>query len=256
MIRLSAILDILTAVATMLAAIYAGKSSRTSARQLNTQLKEQEKVERPRLVPLNKQVISEVPFVLADWVLDFEGKMKRLRSRDKFSGYTIPIINTGKSFAIDIRYSYEIENGVHAIQSKSYRDHLIVGPSPDEKMTDASLFTFDIKAMYTLTDPGRYHTFTAESTPYIRYVPIIQSGEKAELLIPSYFVVLSNIYLKNYWEYEQHELIRPKLKLTIWYKDQYNQEHEDYFRVELAQRQMATKGEMIEAWIAVEKINV
>lgn len=251
---IKSIVEIAAAVGTLWAANSARQSAQTSAKQLNSQIKEQEKIERPRLFPLNKELSSEVPLPLADWVKDENNKIKLLIGKSKFSDFTLPIINTGKSFAIDVRYSYEIEGGIHAIDDKDYDNHAIIGPSSEEKLQDAEFFSFTVKAIDSRYSPERVNWLIADVVPYFRYIPIVQSNEIKQIQIPSYFVALSNIYLINCWYHNDSDLIRPKLILTIYYKDQYNNEHIDYFRMQLSNRQMSFKGSIVEAWIDFEQI--
>lgn len=246
-------IEISSAIGAVWAAIAAQKSAKTSAKQLNTQIKEQEKVERPRIVPLNKQLSVEIPFPLVDWSRDDQDRLNSFVGYSKFSEFTIPVINTGKSFALNVGYCYEIEGGINAIEDKTYDNHSIIGPSAEERMQDLDQFEFSIKATNPRQSPRRWSMFIAEVVSYISYIPIVQSNETEQLQIPSYFVALSNVYLLNCWDKDENELINPKLILTIFYKDQFNNEHEDKFRMRLG-NQMSLKNSITKSWIEFEPI--
>jgi len=246
-------IEISSAVGAVWAAIAAQKSAKTSARQLNTQIKEQEKVERPRIVPLNKQILVEIPFPLVDWSRDAQDELNLFVGYSKFSEFTIPVINTGKSFALNVGYYYELEGGIDAIKDKDYDNHSIIGPSAEERMQDLDQFEFNIRAIDSRPSPIRWIRFIAEVVSYISYVPIVQSNATEQIQIPSYFVALSNVYLLNCWDEEDSELINPKLILTIFYKDQFNNEHEDKFRMRLG-NQKSLKDSITKAWIEFEPI--
>ncbi|WP_214849034.1 hypothetical protein [Exiguobacterium sp. s138] len=246
------IIEVAAAVGTLWAAISARQSAKTSAKQLDTQINEQEKVERPRIVPLNKQVSAEIPFPLVDWSRDDHGRLNLFVGYSKFSEFTIPIINTGKSFALNVGYCYEIEGGIEAIEDKAYDDHYIIGPSAEERIQKLDQFEFSIRAIDYRNSAENRILFIAEVIPYINYIPIVQSNATEQLQIPSYFVALSNVYLLNCWDDRpDNELIRPKLTLTIFYKDQFNNEHEDKFRMQLG-GQMSQNGSITKAWIEFE----
>lgn len=245
--------EIIAAGGTLWAAISARQSAKTSSKQLETQNKQQEKVERPRLIPLDKQFISEIPFPLVDWSRDDNGNLNTIEGYSKFSEFTIPLINTGKSFALNVRYHYQIEGGIDAIENKNYDDHSIIGPSVEERIQNLDSFEFRIRATDSRSSPGSRSTFYAEVVAFIENVPIVQSNETVQLKIPSYFVALSNVYLINNWDTEEHELINPKLILTIFYKDQYNNDHEEKFRMQLG-KGIKQVGNITEAWIEFEQI--
>lgn len=246
-------IEISSAIGAVWAAIAAQKSASTSAKQLNTQIKEQEKIERPRIAPLNKQLSVEIPFPLVDWSRNAQNELNLLVGYSKFSEFTIPVINTGKSFALNVGYYYELEGGIDAIEDKAYDDHSIIGPSPEERMQDLEQFEFNIRAIDSRPSPNRWMQFIAEVVSYISYVPIIQSNATEQIQIPSYFVALSNVYLLNCWDEKNSELINPKLILTFFYKDQFNNEHEDKFRMRLG-NQMSQKDSITKAWIEFEPI--
>lgn len=245
--------EILATGGTLWAAISARKSAQTSAKQLESQIKDQEKLERPRLVPLNKEILVEIPHPLVDWSTNKENELNIIKGKSRYSEFTVPIINTGKSFAINTKYCYEIEGGIHAIDSKSYKDHSIIGPDPDELMLESEHFHFRVSAKDLRPSYNKWYLFMAEVIPYLNSVPIVQSNSIEQLQIPSYFVALSNIYLLNFWHKEDSELIQPKLILTIYYKDQYNNEHMDKFRMQLG-NQINHKNSKVRAWIEFEQI--
>jgi len=168
-------IEISSAVGAVWAAIAAQKSAKTSAKQLNTQIKEQEKVERPRIVPLNKQVSTEIPFPLVDWSRDDQNRLNLFVGYSKFSEFTIPVINTGKSFALNVGYYYEIEGGINAIEDKTYDDHSIIGPSAEERMQDLDQFEFSIRAIDSRPSPKRWSLFIAKVMQQNNYKYLVTS---------------------------------------------------------------------------------
>lgn len=91
-----------TGIFTAIAAGAAWKSAKVSSKQFTDQKNDQMKVERPRLVPLNKFVSPHPKEILSDWKTSTEIDYIFTDFQTNFSNVKIPIINTGKSFASGI----------------------------------------------------------------------------------------------------------------------------------------------------------
>lgn len=245
------------AIATYLAAKAARDSADISAKQFQNQVNEQAKIERPRLVPLNQKVSTTVVQALSDWTNPSSDSEKILNGKEGFSEYTIPLINAGNSFAIDIKYCFEIEGGMKAIKELVYENISIYKPTLIEGSNHEEVFRFTVaERTNILTSQGALaNVFEAEVIPFFRSISIIQSNDTNEISIPSYFVVLSNIYLMNHLVKRESQLLRPILRLSISYKDQYNNEHIDTYRMQLVDKHIALKGSKIETWIDFEIID-
>lgn len=245
------------AIATYGAAKAARDSADISAKQFKIQIDEQEKIERPRLVPLNHKISRIALHALDDWVDSENDSKKKLNGKEGFSEFTIPIINTGHSFALDVRYCFEIEGGIDAIRHLSYEKTFISEPNIIEEYKEQGFFTFIMgEETEHITSPGKVNNFFyAEVIPKYSYISIIQSDVTSHISIPSYFVVLSNIFLMNFFVKREAEMLRPILRLTIEYKDQYNNQHSDIYRMSLSDKHISAKGSAIETWIDFELIN-
>lgn len=248
-----------TGIFTAIAARAAWKSAEVSAQQLTDQKQEQMRVERPRLVPLNKYFTPHPTEILSDWRTGTEINYIFTEFSSRYSNLKIPIINTGKSFAVDINYIFSLEGRIDAIQNfSSGKSEVVVEFSREEesklRLINSDTFTFqvyDYDSNYAKENDKRTKTYIFHVTPYERHISLIKSGETDELYIPNYFVVLCNIYLQEYHRGNHKQLNRPKLKLDIQYRDQYNEVHIDQYMMELSTKQFEGNNYtyMIEGWI-------
>lgn len=253
---LSAFATAFAAWATYRAAKSARDSADVSAKQLETQLSEQSRIERPRLVPLNKQVIL-AKNVLSDWTFTHTGARFRISGKEPFSRFKIPLINAGKSFAIDIKYCYEIEGGMDTIKPASFETSVIKRAEYIEGYEEEGYFQFDICELNeeSTKEGRRMNIFHAEMIPYFRYISILQSEEKVEIEIPNYFIALSNLYGAHYLSDEKENVSDPVLRLTIMYTDQYNKPHKDVYRMRLSDKHISIKGDVFKTWIDFEYVS-
>lgn len=249
-----------TGIFTAIAARAAWKSAKVSAQQLTDQKEDQMKTERPRLVPLNQFVSPHPKEILSDWKTSTEIDYTFTDFYTNFSNVKIPIINTGKSFAIDINYSFSLEGGIEAIKTySSEKTKISISRFPEEEakirmlQTDSfNIQVYDFDSDHARKDDNRVKTSFFHIAPYKRHISLIKTNETDELYIPNYFVVLCNIYLQEYDYIEKHnELIRPKIRLNIQYKDQYNEIHTDQYMMELSTKQFEGRNYSypFEAWI-------
>lgn len=222
------------AIKTASAAKAAMSSADTSAKQLKTQILNQEKVERPRLVPLNMYINTNTHRVLSDWSTD-EDNNSFIPFRTFYSNAKVPVLNAGKSFAIDIAYSFSLIGGTSAVLNyTSEYINVIFEPvyarQNDSRKARNNDFTFTIQE---LTESNILERFRARS--YTEYISLIKSGETSEMYIPNYFVALCNFYSKHYLDLPK-EYPRPQLRLVIEYKDQYEKRHVDEYVMELSSK--------------------
>lgn len=116
--------EILAAGGTLWAAISAKQSASTSSRQLSEQISQNQKLNRPRLVPYNIKLETEIPFVLSDWQTSPEDPLERIAT-PSISRFFIPVINVSSYLAFDIRYSFQLESGIDAITPYTNSDESI-----------------------------------------------------------------------------------------------------------------------------------
>lgn len=253
---ISAAATVGAAIATYMAAKSARDSANVSAEQLKTQLREQARIERPRLVPLNQQIVLSTK-VLRDWTHGTNGVRYAIKGKYPFSKFKIPLINAGKSFAIDIKYCYEIEGGIDAIKSASFNTATIKRAEYIEGYEDEGYFRFDIVELneQAAKEGRRMDIFHAEMIPYYRYISILHSEEQIEIKIPNYFVALSNLYGIHYLTDEKENVPSPVLRLTIEYTDQYNKPHKDIYRMKLSDKHVSIKGAVVKTWVDFEFID-
>lgn len=222
--------SVLAAIKTASAAKAANLSANTSAEQLKTQISNQEKIERPRLVPLNVYVTPNTYNILSDWN-NYENNTSFKDFTVFYSNLKIPIINTGKSFAIDVDYSFSLIGEIPNYSS----DNVKVNFESEESTDDDLIFTVTEFKEKPVLKKFRVYSYT-------EYIPLIKSNEISEMYIPNYFVVLCNVYSKEYPNFalgskdsqENNKNNRPKLRLVIRYKDQYDKRHIDEYVMELS----------------------
>ncbi|WP_290779499.1 hypothetical protein [Exiguobacterium sp. UBA5002] len=262
-------IEISSAIGAVWAAVAARKSASVSSKQLEHQIVQQEKIDLPRLVPLNTFIQTEVLKMNSDWkkidsslinnnVETEQTSVKELKLKEKFSSYPLSLINTGKMFALDVKYNYVLEGGRDSINEYLFDDIKLKVLDPEKGQLESDEFEFLFYQDYKGYNGNRtIDNQIITVKPYTRYIPIIKSEEKVELLIPSYFVLLSNIYIKSNWIHQRNSLKRPQLILTIIYTDQFYQVHTLEYRMTLSLKQIRTRGfesEYIETWVDFELI--
>ncbi|UKS54852.1 hypothetical protein [Exiguobacterium acetylicum] len=262
-------IEISSAIGAVWAAVAARKSASVSSKQLEQQIIQQEKIDLPRLVPLNTFIQTEVIKMNSDWkkidstlinnnVEKEQTPVKELRLKEKFSSYPLPLINTGKMFALDVKYNYVLEGGRDSITEYSFDKIKLKVLDPEKGQLESDEFRFFFYQDYQGYNSNQsIENQIITVKPYVRYIPIIKSEETVDLLIPSYFVLLSNIYIKSNWIHQRKSMKRPCLILTIMYTDQFYQVHTLVYRMALSLKQLRTKGfetEYIETWVDFELI--
>lgn len=243
---LTLIVEIIAAIGTVYAAIKtahaaeaARKSANISAEEFKNQVKEKERIERPRLVPLSHYVAPHPTDILSDWKTSTVFDNTFTEFKTEFSNTKIPIINTGTSYALDIKYSFQLM-GDPSTEIRSYSSDKVRSILNILNPRDIKFKVFDYDTQYRDAVYGQTHCMEFKITNYDRYISLIQSNQTEELYIPSFFVVLCNLYSKEYSNIMSNEkeiMKRPRLRLIITYKDQYENEVLDDYIMELSERQ-------------------
>lgn len=218
-------LEVLTALATTGATFFAWQTTVTNKKQAKEQIEEQHRVERPRLVPLNKDVIvgNLYPDPNSNWnISDPPTQDDSHRSNELDSFYFI-LINTGKSFALKIELKFELIGGIGSIHEFEGPRFALKIDNPGLKQLNPPSFTFT--TVYQAHGGQLIDKFTVDS--FQRRLSLLKSNESTEIRLPKYFVKLSNFYVFN------HIPKSPQIKLTIDYVDQYHEKHNDIYIIGL-----------------------
>lgn len=244
--------EILAAAGTLWAAISAKQSASTSSKQLLEQLSQNRKLNRPRLVPHNIKLKSEIPYVLSDWATETNNAEQRIVTSST-SRFSIPVLNVSSYLAIDVKYSFKLEFGIDAITPYSNSDESIRIYFSDEntRQLGKDVFTFNLKACDSTVFQRQFMSIPV--APYSDYLPIVQPSRTEQVFIPQYFVILNNIFLEGYNE-NVEPFARPSLILSLQYRDQYNNEIEDLYKMRLSTKQITLRrnndrADYVEAWI-------
>lgn len=249
------------------AAIAAWRSASISSKQLKEQRDENERLEKPRLVPLNTLVNPHVNSILSDWKLPktANGMVEQIDGvsinsdfsplPNRFSDVKIPMINAGKSFAIDVTYSLTLVGGISSIDDYESDFAKIQLDSKHVRELDSEIFNI-LVIDYNHDEVRGVSNDIFTILPHSRHISIIESGDKDEIFIPSYFVALSNIYFKEHYtrfftERKTSKMKKPSIKLVINYVDQYYKKHHDEYFMEISTKQFDSPSYIprFEAWI-------
>ncbi|WP_440619587.1 hypothetical protein [Bacillus subtilis] len=173
------------------------------------QIRQFKKQREPVIAPGIKSLDLELPRITYDWVDD-----KRLDG--KFADTTLPIFNYGSTSAINIIYSYKLNNhekvrirleellNDQSDLSVRFTDNYL---DKDKGITDDLLFVIDEVV-------GNSYSSYFRTTPYIRRIDLILPGESVGIKLPSYFLILIN-YLSRMGGDDSF----PELELKIIYND-------------------------------------
>lgn len=275
MSTLKDVLDVITSAGAVIAAFAAvaaarsaNNSANTAAEQLKDQVTRQEMISRPRLVPLNMKIRTQIITIFDDWIHDYSTDPKvdvisrPTINRDfNISSFPLEVVNTGTSFAKNISYYYEIEGGISALREYEESGKKISFSNESFAKIEPHKFGFDIEVSQDyrgkLIEPV-YKSMILKVRKTVHFLPLVQSNNKAEFTIPAYFVAISNLYLKHRDDEDKETIVRPKLRLNISYEDQYNNTYTDVYRIQLADKPLARGGienKEILAWIFVEYVN-
>lgn len=275
MITFKDFLDTITSAGTVIAAFAAvaaarsaNISAKTAAEQLKEQVARQEMISRPRLVPLNTQIRTQVITIFDDWIHNYIEKpeydvVERPTINKDFnvSSFPIEVVNTGTSFAKNISYYYEIEGGIYALREYENSGKKLSLVNTDFAQIEPHKFGFDIEVSQDyrgmLISP-LHKSMTLKVKKTVYFLPLMQSNTKSPFTIPAYFVAISNFYLKRRRNEDTETIVRPKVRLNISYEDQYNNTYTDIYRMQLSDKPMIRSGwedQEILAWIFFEFIS-
>lgn len=243
--------DIITLSASLLATggtVYAALKSAVAAKaaeasanvsidqfydQLNEREKqeqERKKIERPILTPLSKEFNAQTDTIFRDW----DNLDRRFSISDQYSAFSFEVFNTGKSFALDVHFSFELLDINTSIPDLSNefiqiekREDLIddySNESDDDNSKDK--FYMDISEK-----EEQFYSYLIE--PFEQFYPLVESGKSCKVNVHFYFILLNNIFLKYGTLVDEFSNNIPKLKLIINYKDQYDKPFESKYIVKL-----------------------
>lgn len=243
------------AIASAIAAVFAGWSATISLNQFKAQTKEKEESERPRLLPLNKNVMVPVESIFTDWDL----KNHNIEPiKDKFVMVPIEMINTGKSFAVNIQYSFRLLNDLSTFEDFE-EDYTL-----QFKKSNTGIFTIYAKDIFEhvfFYGDGSYKVEKKgvnqemNTIPYIRYIPLLKSEESKFLLVPNYFVLLTNHFAIQYSSLNENSVQLPRLSLRLQYSDQHQNEYIDIYEMTASTKQIQMSNHQYEGWIDFELIH-
>jgi len=208
----------IASVASAFAVILSGTS-------LYFQRKQFKNANEPLLLPGMKNVNVELPEIRFDW----ETKKKIDK---KFSETKIPFINIGGGLAYDIHYHFELYN---------YRE--LIKAIDELKMFEDYYFELSCKSYENheydiLVVEGESVRRFTHTQSYVRMLNPMKSGEEEELPLPSYFIVLTNAFLRhgNVLGFRHIETL-PSLILNISYKTINNKKKEEKHIIKWSDRQ-------------------
>ncbi|WP_214810948.1 hypothetical protein [Exiguobacterium sp. s127] len=239
-------------VGALWAALSARKSAKISSKQLDNQIEEKKQVDRPRLVPLNHRVSTEIDSIFSDWETDEIMTKFRFKQRYKMSRFTVPIINTGNTHAFDVRYSFKLRGGIDSFRDYDGVNVRLLLADPELRQLGREHFNF-IAYEFPIENPNAYEKQEVEVIPYIQYIPLIQNDKSGEMHLPKFFVILSNVYLDEYWKTNPN-INNPEVIVTLRYKDQLHVEHTDRYLMTLSTKQVRTSGPEVNTWVDFEYI--
>lgn len=213
---------------TLWAALSAKKSATISAKQLDTQLQQQKNAESPRLIPLNAEI--DIPFngVYTDW---FSSKNPASNYLSNKSFFDVKLINTGKTFALDILVTFKFEGGTEIFDYHSESGYLSLTLDDQSKsnsvdVDDFYIHVFEYVSLNQYVDKeDLVHISTTK-----QYYSLIQHAEVLNIEIPKYFIILSNAYAALQGS---NQFKKPRLIMDISYEDEYLNQYKESFTVEL-----------------------
>lgn len=244
-------LEVLTALATTGATFFAWRTTVTNKKQSYEQIEEQHRVERPRIIPLNKDIFLSSfrpsPLWLADNLESLPNDSYRYQ---ELSDFNFTLINTGKSFALKIDLTFELINGIDAIEEfeeekEQYKYSLTID-QPELKLHNPSVFSFSTLHKEKNSGGIYVHHYTVDS--FVQRVSLIKSNESHFVKLPKYFIELSNLHLFGLTQ------SKPRVRLTIQYTDQYNTQHEDVYTMQVKIKELAFSKEK-EYFLDFENVN-
>ncbi|MFA1512862.1 hypothetical protein ACDN41_26890 [Priestia aryabhattai] len=167
------------------------------------QQKQFKKQREPVIAPAIKDFNLVLPETHLDWDTGEE-------LDDKFSKTTIPVYNYGGTTAYNIGYSYKF---INLNEMKQHLDNKVRAKNFDIKIEEID----EVEESFDLRFTNHVkHRRMVEIRRYGRRKDLIQPGEKVDIVLPSYFLVLIS------YEFQLaglNDIKLPVLELTVDYND-------------------------------------
>ncbi|QHA38729.1 hypothetical protein D5E69_23135 (plasmid) [Rossellomorea marisflavi] len=171
------------------------------------------------IVPGIKHIDTSISHILSDWDDESDSIIGK-----KFSKTTLPIWNHGNSPVFNIQYCYYLENfgDIKANENKmglfsNYEINL------DTSVEDSKSITVSYNNINE-----RQGVDTRYIKPFVRTLDVIKPNERANILLPDYFIILLNDFFFNSFLTDNRT---PVLQLKIFYDDVYLNTWEKQFRI-------------------------
>jgi len=221
-------IEVITAFATTGATFFAWRTTVSNKQQSKEQNEEQHRIERPRLIPLNKDVYLNDFRPTPSWNSFEEVYYDDVYRQDEVDSFYFSLINTGKSFALKVEVSFELIGGITAIDEVNDANFYVNIDDPDLKQLNPESFTITISYFWTKDQPHSKLNYLIDL--FLMRFPLVSSNDSIRIYLPGYFVTLTNFYILKMIP------SKPRLKMKIDYIDQYHTKHSDSFIVELKQK--------------------
>jgi len=161
----------------------------------------------PLINPIIKRVNVELPRIRCDW--ETNEKIDK-----KFSETNLTLLNIGGGLAYDIKYYFEFNNYQEMVKVISKLQMY------EDQYFELKCHSFnDHKYEISIKEDNGFVMFT-QNQRYIKSLNPLKSGEKAEIPLPSYFMILTNALLRH-GNKLGFQFIKelPELLLNIEYKN-------------------------------------
>lgn len=182
------------------------------------QIRADKKAMRPIVIPELKNVSSNISDIIFDW--DTDEKMNK-----KFSKSVIELKNIGKESAIDIRYSFRMENEdkvkEYFLLSNKFKNNIDKSYVEIKDDDDFGKIAY----VYRKRSTGQVFRMVYWMNAYIRTGPSISANSSQPVYLPSYFVAIVNYNFMRNLKYDNEvTIVMPILRLKINFKDIYLKE--------------------------------
>lgn len=233
-------IEVITALATTGATFFAWRTTVTNKQQSKEQIEEQHRVERPRIIPLNKDLFLSESRPSPSWISDNSDPSPHDSYRYKeLSYFNFTLINTGKSFALKIDLTFELIDGIDGVEefeeSNSQNSYSLSFKQHELKQHNPSVFSFNV--LHKDKNSGRIYVNDYTIDSFVQRISLIKSNESHYVQLPKYFIELSNFHLFGLIQ------SKPRVKLTIQYTDQYSTHHTDTYIMQVKYKQLAFSKE-------------
>lgn len=186
----------------------------------------------PIISPTTKSFTVELPGLGLDWETNEQ-------LDNKFSNTSIPLYNFGGTTAHNISYSFKLMNLLTLEeQLGKYNSEKEIFAKIDQVNREND--SFDLFIKYN----SSWKRFI-EIRWFVKRADLISPGEKIDVFLPSYFLVLINYKYRALNRSDDFEMENPILELTVRYSDVNNDHYIVRYQVRL-DGQYRVKGQMFE----------